>query len=94
MKIAILGCMILALGVLDFGNVRLRAAPVSAPMQSAHAKVRAVIVSDWMTGKEAAIEDAKKKALAKALNAYEIVETRVRVKGPLRRVTLVIEYAP
>ena len=76
------------------GTPPLRADPVPVEKASAQTKVRAVIVSDWMEGKEAATEDAKKKALAKALNAYEIVETRVRLKGKLRRVTLVIEYVP
>lgn len=53
---------------------------------------RAVITGDWMPSKAAAMEDAKQKALAQVLNAYRIVETRVRVKGAQRRVTIVIEY--
>ena len=94
MKIARLGCLALAASVVGAGTPPLRADPVPVEKASAQTKVRAVIVSDWMEGKEAATEDAKKKALAKALNAYEIVETRVRLKGKLRRVTLVIEYVP
>jgi hypothetical protein len=60
--------------------------------QTIQVKHQAVIKSDWMPSKAEAIEDAKKKALEKALNAYKIVDMTVRVKGNQRQVKIVIEY--
>ena len=91
MKRFLLGAALFGLGLCGTA-VDSHATPVREKSIATRVTTRAVITSDWKSSKAEAFEDAKTKALAKALNAYEIVETRVRVKGQLRRVVLVIEY--